>query len=561
MTELLTSAQMRALERAATEGGGVSGRALMERAGAGVVEAILAEWPGFGARGPSGGGVRSGEAGQGGGAAPAPPGYLRQDEGGRRAVVLCGPGNNGGDGFVVARLLHGSGWAVEVFLFGEAGRLPPDARAMHDLWRALGPVRDPRGRRPEEMSGAALVVDALFGTGLARPVSGEIRAWLAGARALDRAGTRVVAVDMPSGLCADSGRVLGEPVPAEEEEGGADLTVSFHRPRPGHFLGRGPLLCGRLRVVEIGLGPLPGGDYAALVSAGGLGLAPGAAAGGSRPPGGLAKSGRGHKFDHGHAVVVSGPAGQGGAARMAARGALRIGAGLVTLASGPGALAEHAARLDAVMLRPVAGAPALARMLEDRRIGALCLGPGLGTGAREAGLAGVALASGRRLVLDADALTLIGRDAALFGALHGGCVLTPHGGEFARLFPDLAARLAEPAATGPAFSKLDACRAAAARAGCVVLFKGADTVIAAPEGACRINAAAYDRAAPWLATAGSGDVLAGFIAGLLARGFSPFDAACTGAWLHVECARSFGPGLIAEDLPETLPKVLRGLGL
>jgi hydroxyethylthiazole kinase-like uncharacterized protein yjeF len=233
-------------------------------------------------------------------------------------------------------------------------------------------------------------------------------------------------------------------------------------------------------------------------------------------------------------------------------------------------LAENAARLDAVMLRVVEDGGALEAVLEDGRIGVVCLGPGMGTGSREAGLVAVALgASGGAVraertpyvVLDADALTILSRDAALFGELHEGCVLTPHGGEFARLFPDIAEKLAAPAVKGPAYSKVDATREAAARAGCVVLFKGADTVIAAPDGRCAINSAHYERAAPWLATAGSGDVLAGFIAGLMARGFSPFDAACAGAWLHVECAREFGPGLIAEDLPEMLPAVFRRLGV
>lgn len=305
----------------------------------------------------------------------------------------------------------------------------------------------------------------------------------------------------------------------------------------------------------------------------------------------LAKQQNQHKYDHGHALILSGAQGAGGAARLAARGALRIGAGLVTLACPPEALVENAARLDAVMLRPVADGGALADVLADRRITALCLGPGLGTGPREAGLLASALGlpvpgltrdlapsgapagpggpgsgpgqgrQGQPAVLDADALTILSDNRDLFAALHQGCVLTPHGGEFARLFPDIAARLAEPATTGPAYSKIDATREAAARAGCVVLFKGPDTVIADPSGRCAIHAAAYDRAAPWLATAGSGDVLAGFIAGLLARGFAPFDAACTAAWLHVECARHFGPGLIAEDLPEQLPAVFRALGL
>lgn len=253
---------------------------------------------------------------------------------------------------------------------------------------------------------------------------------------------------------------------------------------------------------------------------------------------------------------------------MTARGALRIGAGLVTLACPPEALAENAGRLDAIMLKALADGAGLEVILSDRRITALCLGPGLGLDSRAAELVRVALGAVRedhapyhKLVLDADALTLLACDPTLFAALHSACVLTPHAGEFARLFPDIAAKLAAPATTGPAYSKVDATREAAVRAGCVVLCKGADTVIAAPDGLAAIHSAAQDRAAPWLATAGSGDVLAGFITGLLARGFPPFDAACTAAWLHVECARSFGPGLIAEDLPEELPKVFRALGV
>ena len=264
-----------------------------------------------------------------------------------------------------------------------------------------------------------------------------------------------------------------------------------------------------------------------------------------------------HKFDHGHAFVLSGPSGRGGAARLAARGALRIGAGLVTVGCPLGALAENAARLDAVMLREVADAEALAVVLEDKRINALCLGPGMGAGPREAGLVAAALAEARPTVLDADALTILAREPDVFAGLHDQCVLTPHAGEFVRLFPEIAEKLAAPVTQGSAYSKVDAARAATARAGCVVLFKGPDTVIADPSGRSALNSAQYDRAAPWLATAGSGDVLAGFITGLMARGISPFDAACTGAWLHVECALQFGPGLIAEDLPEQLPTVFR----
>lgn len=509
MTELLTSAQMRAVERAAIESGAVTGLALMERAGAGVVAAILAQWPAL-------------------------------LEGGRRAVVFCGPGNNGGDGFVVARLLKDRGWEVELFLYGDAERLPPDARVNHDRWALMGAVR---AWLPDEIVACAadLFVDASFGAGLARALPEAVIAPLTALHVAGRTFDRLVAIDAPSGLCLDSGRPLGGAAVC------ATLTVSFHRPRPGHYLAEGPLHCGQLRLVDLGLDPVASPEAVARQAE------PACQA--------LRKGGRDHKFAHGHALVLSGPAGRGGAARLAARGALRVGAGLVTVGAPAEAMAEHAARLDAVMLREVGTAGALAAMLEDGRITALCLGPGLGLGSRQAGLVAQALRAGLPCVLDADALTLIAREPALFAALHPRCVLTPHAGEFGRLFPDLAARLAAPVTRGPAYSKVDATGEAAARAGCIVLFKGADTVIADPAGRCRLHAAAYERAAPWLATAGSGDVLAGILAGLLARGVPGLDAACTSAWLHVEAARAFGPGLIAEDLPEALPGVFRGLGL
>ena len=212
------------------------------------------------------------------------------------------------------------------------------------------------------------------------------------------------------------------------------------------------------------------------------------------------------------------------------------------------------------MTRPIDGAPGLREMLEDDRLNALCLGPGMGLGADTQALVIEALKSKRSIVLDADALTRFERNPqTLFDLLHENCVLTPHAGEFKRLFPDIAEKLNAPSTTGPAYSKVDATREAAKRAGCTVLFKGPDTVIADQSGRCAINSSAYDRAAPWLATAGSGDVLAGFITGLLARGFAPMQAAETAAWLHTECALSFGPGLIAEDLPEELPKVFSKL--
>jgi hydroxyethylthiazole kinase-like uncharacterized protein yjeF len=495
MHEILTAAQMRATERAAIESGAASGLELMERAGRGVVDAVFAAWP-----------------------------ELAQAS--HKAVILCGPGNNGGDGFVVARLLRGWGWEVAVHLLGDPERLPPDALTNFMRWREMGEVQ-PLERAGEALPGAALLVDALFGTGLTRPLEGAARA------ACALGAPRVVAVDLPSGLCSDSGRVIGGVAMR------ADLTVTFHAAKAGHHLAEGPAHCGRLACVDIGLS---GGGGVPLIGA----------------PASLAKGG-GHKYSHGHALILTGGAGRTGAARLAARGALRIGAGAVTLGVPGAAQQEVAAQIAALMLARVDDGAALAALLEDGRLNALCLGPGLGL-ARARGLVPVACGAGRATVLDADALSAYeGTAETLFGMLHADCVLTPHAGEFARLFPDIAAQLAAPAIEGPAWSKLAATRAAAARAGCVVLFKGPDTVIAAPDGRCALHSAQYERAAPWLATAGSGDVLAGTICGLMARGWPAMQAAEAAAWLHVEAARSFGPGLIAEDLPEQLPAVLRAL--
>ncbi len=550
MTELLTAAQMRAIEAAAIASGEVTGLELMERAGRGVVEAIFDEWP-----------------------------ELRATS--HRAVVLCGPGNNGGDGFVVARLLKEWRWEVEVFLYGDPEKMPPDAQVNYERWRGMGEVGD---LESAQILGADVVVDAVFGTGLSRPflpphelVEQFHQLMKDGLWWFGPCGKPyVVSVDCPSTVCSDSGRALGE-LGTWANEIGADLTVTFHRAKVGHFLDAAPLTSPKLAVVDIGLGErrsswqsgtATASSFVHLVDLPSLSAFGGNLTKADRMP---SSADEAHKYSHGHAFILSGPSGRGGAARLSARGALRIGAGVVTVGCPSEALTENAARLDAVMLRVVEDGAALEAVLEDGRIGVVCLGPGLGTGAREAGLVAAALGGRgeplqrpgepRPTVLDADALTLLARDAGLFGALHGGCVLTPHAGEFARLFPDIAAKLEAPAVTGPAYSKVDAAREAAALAGCVVLFKGADTVIAAPDGRCAINSAHYERAAPWLATAGSGDVLSGFITGLLARGFAPFDAACTAAWLHVECAREFGPGLIAEDLPEMLPAVFRRLGV
>ena len=571
MTELLSADQMRAVEGAAIASGSVTGLQLMERAGRGVVEAIFAEWPELG-----------GSA--------------------HHAVVLCGPGNNGGDGYVIARRLKDRGWRVEVFALGDSALLPPDAARNHEIWVSMGNVLplDPEttgsGARPD------LIVDALFGTGLTRAVPEAAAGSLGAVRHRKpetgrRTHCRTVAVDCPSGLDCDTGEMLMPPPPeamqSEDEtvafEAGqdywslarhwivsADLTVSFHREKIGHYLGAPPMPSRKLAVVDIGIDEF---DEPETLSLNAPSLERVRLVG--RKQSGIEMPGRiwpglllpalqpgAHKYDRGHALVLAGGPGKGGAARLAARAALRVGAGLVTVAPQPDALAENAARLDAIMVRPTDGAGELTQHLEDNRFTSVCLGPGLGVGERTRELVAAATSGQaeadpelrRRVVLDADALTSFADDpGALFGLLSEACALTPHEGEFARLFPDLSLKTRQQFGKGPRRSKVDAVREAANRAGCTVLLKGPDTVISSPGGGASIHAALYDREAPWLGTAGSGDVLAGLITGLLAspRAIGTVHPSVDVAvWLHVECARAFGPGLIAEDLPEVIPQVL-----
>ena len=544
MTELLTSAQMRAIELAEIESGSVTGLQLMERAGRGAVDTALAKW-------------------------------TELAHGAHRALILCGPGNNGGDGFVIARRLTDLGWSVDVFLYGDAAKLPPDAKANHDLWLSMGAVSPFDATAIWVCERPDLFVDAVFGTGLTRPLPEE----LAMALEVRMMGNwkrghaiRRLAIDCPSGLNLDTGIVPNSDDGKMPRVNTAHLTVAFHSLKAGHRLGLGPTICGDVQVVDIGLngpdaakrtmiGTDPDPERARLIdpSFGDHPLPP------RIWPGAMIAKlrGQGHKYDYGHAMILAGGPGRGGAARMAARAALRSGAGLVTVLCPPDALQENACHLNAVMLRACADASTFSQIVDDR-VTALCLGPGLGVGPDTRALVTAALEHRRAergwrdplVVLDADALTSFQDDpSSLFALLHPRTVLTPHEGEFSRLFPDLAQ--SERAVR----SKIDVVRSAADRAGCIVLLKGEDTVIAQPGGGASVHSAARDRAVPWLATAGAGDVLAGLIAGLAAPETAPnlFCVTEAAVWLHCEAARHFGPGLIAEDLPEMLPKVFSSL--
>ncbi|GKQ50723.1 NAD(P)H-hydrate dehydratase [Bradyrhizobium sp. Ce-3] len=444
-------------------------------------------------------------------------------------VVVAGRGNNGGDGFVAAAELAARGREVSVILLCERDSLQGDAALAAKGWKY--PVLP---FNPQALGKPALIIDALFGAGLNRPVKGDPLEMIA---AVNANGTPVLAVDLPSGINGTTGAVMGAAVQATE-------TVTFFRKKPAHLLLPGRMYCGRVRVADIGIAPQVLDEIKPLTAEN------------------VPQAWRwsfpvpridGHKYARGHAVVVSGDIASTGAARLAARAALRAGAGLVTLASPRDALAVNAAALTAVMVRAVDNPIQFAELLDDKRLNACVIGPGAGVSARTRDFVHTALSARRHLVLDADALTsFAGSPDRLFEAIKAsdglGVVLTPHEGEFPRLFSDISNK-------HPGRSKLERVRAAAERSGAVVLLKGADTVIASPDGRATIAA----NAPPWLATAGAGDVLAGIIAGFLAQGVAAFEAAGIGVWLHGEAAGEAGPGLIAEDLTEVLPAVFRRL--
>jgi NAD(P)H-hydrate epimerase len=483
---LLTTQQMYAADQAAISSG-IDSRHLMAAAGAAVADAVRQLSP----------------------------------EGASPVLVLCGPGNNGGDGFIAASLLAAAGWPVRVALLGQGSSLKGDAAWAASQWG--GAVER---AEPALLQGASIVIDALFGAGLNRPLDG---AALALVQALAESRLPVVAVDVPSGVNGDSGQVMGCAASAR-------ITVTFFRRKPGHLLFPGRSLCGHVVLADIGI-------PASLLSS----LTPSFFANEvelwrSRYP----WPGRGgHKYDRGHLLILGGTQ-MTGAARLAARAALRVGAGLATVACDPAVALIYSLSLASLIVAPLQSASDFTELLRDRRRNTILLGPGAGTQGPAGQLlrssAMAALASGRCGVLDADIFSVFADDLSALkeAGLNDDWVLTPHEGEFGRLFGDLPG------------SRLDKAVHAARLSGAVVLLKGPDTVVAAPDGRAAIN----HNAPPELATAGSGDVLAGLIAGLLAQSMPSFEAACAAAWLHGESAREVGRGLIADDLPEALRMVL-----
>ena len=470
MNELLTPAELYQADALAVKGG-ITSLTLMENAGRAVAEEIVRRY------------------------------------GARPTLVACGPGNNGGDGFVVARYLKAWGWKVRVGILGERAELGGDAAGMAAKWDGVI-------KAGIETEGVELIVDAIFGAGLSRDFPAEL------ADAVNGAGVPVVAIDVPSGLDGATGLPRGSSV-------NANLTVTFFRKKPGHVLLPGRSLCGETVVADIGIPASVLGEIAPVLVENSRPVLP-------------QSSPLEHKYARGHAVVVSGGPLNTGAARLAAVAALRMGAGLVTLSGTRDALLVHAAHVTAIMLSDLE----LPQLLRDKRRNAVCIGPAAGIGPETRAKVHAVLESGAAAVLDADALTSFADDsAALFSAISGrAVVITPHEGEFVRLFRDL------PPGSD---AKHERARKAAKRSGAVVILKGADTVIAAPDGRAAINANAPSS----LATAGSGDVLAGMVTGLLAQGMGAYEAACAAVWLHGEAANRHGPqGLTSETLLDWVGK-------
>jgi len=478
---LLTPAQMDAADRAA-QARGVDGFAMMEAAGGAVAVAVGARWAM------------------------------------RPVSVLCGPGNNGGDGFVAARHLAAAGWPVTLALVGSRERLTGEAAHAASLWKgAIAPLSG------ECLDGAGIVIDGLFGAGLSRPLDGQVLAFV---EALKARRVPTCAIDVPSGLDGASGKVLGAAAPA-------DLTVTFFRKKPGHLLYPGRGLCGDIVVADIGTPVSVLKDIASDTWENG----PGLWLGGYPWP-----APESYKYKRGEVLILGGET-ITGASRMTAQAAARAGAGMVTLAAPSPVWSIYATSLINVIVRAFEGVPEFETLLADPRRNVIAIGPGAGVGSSTRQCVLAALATRRATVLDADALTSFAEAPQdLFAAIDGPCVLTPHAGEFKRIFHFEG-------------DKLERTRNAAKQCNAIVLLKGPDTVIAAPDGRAIINS----NAPPQLATGGSGDVLTGFVAALLAQGMAPFEAAAAAVWLHGAAAAAFGLGLVAEDLPDALPQVVQAL--
>lgn len=479
---LLTAEEARNADKAAIEAS-TSGETLMENAGRAIVDLIVQEYK------------------------PC------------NVLVVCGTGNNGGDGFVTARMLKEKNWNVTLASVGNTEDIKGDAKTAQNKWNMAGGAT--RTFSKDLLGDAKLVVDAIFGTGLTRDVSDAGKEAIV---AINASALPVVAVDVPSGIHTDSGAVMGSAIQASH-------TVTFVRPKPGHVLLPGKAHTGQLHVYDIGISgdkvkpklylnapalwkhllPLPKPDA--------------------------------NKYSRGHTVVLGGPMQMTGASRLSAMAALRSGSGLVSIASSQDALPIYAMTLTAVMTKQVDNASQLATLLEDARISALLVGPGAGVTEKTRETTLQALKSKKACVVDADALTIFQFNTKpLFDAISGPTVLTPHEGEFERLFTTKGV-------------KTERAKEAAKQSGAVIVLKGNDTVIAAPDGRVSINA----NAPVWLATAGSGDVLAGIIAGLMGQGMPAYEAACAGAWIQGDVASRVGPGLIAEDLHSHMPATLKSL--
>lgn len=486
--EILSSAQMKTSEQIAKQSG-VDGFSLMKAAGQAVADEILNRF------------------------SPMP------------VLVLCGSGNNGGDGFVVASLLKKKRWPVSLACAVSLGELQGEAARASDLWKgkvlSFEDLALPNG---------GMIVDSVFGTGLSRPIEGEIAEVL---ETVQQSSCTVIAVDVPSGMNADTGECQGCTPQA-------DLTVTFFRKKLGHVLMPALDACGEIVVANIGipdhaleaLGPVitetapenGWGDWAAD------------------------KPRNSHKYDYGHVLVLGGRH-MTGAACLVGKSALRAGAGLCTIAAYSEAALVYKSYCPSLIVEPLDELARFKEHLKDTRRNVVIIGPGAGfenpPALKKAVFDTLAAEPKRVCILDADALTVFADDLRTFyKALGPHCILTPHEGEFARLFPDL---------TG---SKIERAKAAAARTKSIIVLKGPDTVVAKPDGGCAVNTTGNG----WLATAGAGDVLAGLIAGFVARGLGDlFGAVCAAVWCHGKAGENLGAGLISADLPDQIPLVLKNI--